>query len=208
MSWRVGSVVALGVIAGVLLARAAQDADAGTASWDALRAAGFAAYLLLWLSVVTGMAVHMRYRPAPVALSWLLETHRMASVLSLAFLAGHLAGLLVDPTVAFSPIDLAVGVTAGYRPLQLGLGALAMWGTGAVLASTAAAAQIRYALWRNLHYLAFPAYVLALAHGITAGTDSAAPLALGLYAATAAVVAAMLVARILGRGWVEAGEPA
>ena len=36
----------------------------------------------------------------------------------------------------------------------------------AVLASTAVSARLPYAAWRNLHFLSFPAYALALLHGI------------------------------------------
>jgi sulfoxide reductase heme-binding subunit YedZ len=204
MSWRIAGVVGLGLVVGVLLARATQDADTGTASWDALRAAGFASYLCLWLSVCTGIAVHMRYRPGPMALTWLLETHRIVSALGLSFLAGHLVGLLVDPTISFAAWDLALGFTSSYRPLQVTFGAAAMWMLVAVLGSTALANRMPYGAWRNLHYLSFPAYVLALVHGLTAGTDASSSLALGLYASTAAVAAALVAARLFGRGWVTA----
>jgi methionine sulfoxide reductase heme-binding subunit len=114
--------------------------------------------------------------------------------------------LLVDPTVGFSVVDVSFGLTSSYRPLQVTFGALAMWLMVAVLASTGLSVRIPYATWRNLHFLSFPAYSFALLHGITAGTDASSPLALVIYAATASLVAAMLVARSLGRGWVSAGE--
>jgi sulfoxide reductase heme-binding subunit YedZ len=206
MSWKLSGIVALGLVLGIVAARLAQDPDTGTASWDGLRAAGFAAYLCLWLGLITGLAVHMRYRPGPLAMTWLLETHRISSTLGLAFVAGHVAGLLVDPTIGFSVVDVSFGLTSSYRPLQVTFGALAMWLMVAVLASTGLSARIPYATWRNLHFLSFPAYGFALLHGITAGTDASSPLALVIYASTASFVAAMLVARVLGRGWVSAGQ--
>ena len=208
MSWKLSAVVALGLVLGILAGRVFQDPDVGTASWDGLRAAGFAAYLLLWLGLVTGMAVHMRYRPGPLAMTWLLETHRIASALSLSFIVGHVAGLLVDPTIAFSPLDVATGFSSSYRPIQVAFGSLAMWLSVAVLGSTALAGRMPYASWRNLHYLSFPAYFLTLLHGVTSGTDAGAPISLVLYAATASFVAAMVVARLFGRGWVTAGGTA
>lgn len=204
MSWKFAGGVAFGVVAGILLARATQDAETGTASWDGLRAAGFAAYVCLWVSVCSGIAVHMRFRARPIALTWVLESHRMSSALSLSFVAGHIAGLLVDPTIAFTVLDVAAGVTSGYRPLQVSFGTVAMWGLVAVLGSTALAGRMPYAVWRNLHWLSFPAYGFALLHGVTAGTNASSMLALGLYASTASVVAALVVVRVLGRGWVDA----
>ena len=208
MSWKLSGVVAIGLVLGILAGRLVQDPDRGTASWDGLRAAGFGAYLLLWLGLVTGMAVHMRYRPGPLAMTWLLETHRISSALSLSFTAGHVAGLLVDPTIAFSPLDVAIGVTSTYRPFQVAFGALAMWMLIVVLGSTALAGRMAYTSWRTLHYLSFLAYVAALLHGVTSGTDATSPFALVIYASTASFAAAMVVARIFGRGWVAAGEAA
>jgi predicted ferric reductase len=206
MSWKVSLAVAIAVTLGILAGRLAQDPDSGTASWDGLRAAGFLAYLLLWFGLVSGMAVHMRYRPGPLAMTWLLEAHRMSSALSIAFVAGHVVGVIVDPTISFSVLDVTVGVTSSYRPLQVAFGALALWLSVAVLASTALSASMRYVTWRNLHYLSFPAYIAALLHGLTAGTDAGAPLSLVVYASTASFAAAMVVARVFGRGWVAAGE--
>jgi predicted ferric reductase len=208
MSWRISALIAAGLVIGVLTARAFQDPESGTASWDGLRAAGFAAYLLLWLGLVTGMAVHMKYRPGPLAMTWLLETHRISSALSLSFVAGHLAGVLVDPTIAFSVLDVLVGVSSHYRPIQVGFGAMAVWLSIIVLGTTALSHRLPYVTWRNVHYLSFPAYIAALVHSITAGTDGTAPLALVLYASTASFAAAMVVARLFGRGWVPSGEPA
>ena len=208
MSWRIAVVAAFGLVGGILIGRMAQDSDTGTASWDGLRAAGFAAYLCLWFALCSGIAVHMRYRPGPMALTWLLEAHRMSSALSLSFVAGHVAGLLVDPTISFSVLDVGVGFTSSYRPVQVALGAAAMWLIVAVLGSTALSVRLPYATWRNLHFLSFPAYGMALFHGLTAGTDGNSTPALAIYATTAAMVAALLVTRVLGRGWVAAtSEP-
>ena len=206
MSWRISGLVALGLVLGVSVARLSQDPDTGTATWDAERAAGFAAYLLLWASTVLGIGVHFRFRPANGPLTLILESHRICSALALSFVAGHVTALLVDPVVRFSVLDALVPFTSTFRPIQVGLGTTAMWLLIGTLASTAAAGRLRYAMWRNLHFLAFPCYLVALAHGITAGTDAASAPALTLYATTAAVVAALIFARALGRGFVPAGE--
>lgn len=206
MSWRISGLVAVGLVLGVCVARLSQDAETGTATWDAERAAGFAAYLLLWASTVLGLGVHFRVRPANGPLTVVLESHRVCSALALSFVAGHVMALLVDPVVHFSLLDAFVPFTSSYRPIQVGLGTAAMWLLITTLASTAAAGRLRYATWRALHYLAYPCYLLALAHGITAGTDATSLPALTLYASTAAVVAALTFARVLGRGFVAAGE--
>jgi predicted ferric reductase len=197
MSWKLSALVASGLVVGIVLAHLTQGSSTASRSWDALRAAGFTAYLLLWFSTVAGMAVRLRLRPAPAPITWLLEAHRVSGTLALAFVAGHVAGILVDPWTDISALDVAVGVTSPYRPAAVLLGSLAMWLIATVLLTTALAGRMRNATWRALHYLAFPAYMASLFHGVTAGTDSAATPAVALYAATAAAVAALLAVRIL-----------
>lgn len=197
MSWRLSALVALGLVSGIVLAHLTQESDSASRSWDALRAAGFTAYLLLWFSTVSGIAVRLRIRLASAPITWLLEAHRMSGALALAFVVGHVAGILADPWTDISVMDVAVGTTSPYRPAAVLLGSIAMWLTATVLLSTALAGRMKNATWRSLHYLAFPAYLASLLHGVTAGTDSAAAPAVGLYAATAAVVAALFAVRLL-----------
>jgi sulfoxide reductase heme-binding subunit YedZ len=197
MSWKLSALVALGLVSGIVLAHLTQESDSASRSWDALRAAGFTAYLLLWFSTISGMAVRLRLRPGPAPVTWLLEAHRVSGTLGLAFVAGHVAGILIDPWTDISAIDVALGATSPYRPAALLLGSVSLWLTAAVLLSTALAGRMKNATWRSVHYLAFPAYLAALLHGVIAGTDSAATPAVALYAATAAAVAALLAIRIL-----------
>ena len=206
MSWRISGLLTIGLVLGVSVARLSQDADTGTTTWDFERAAGFAAYLLLWTATVLGLGVHFRFRAANSPLTLILESHRICSSLALSFVAGHVTALLVDPVVHFSLLDTFVPFASSYRAIQVGLGTAAMWLLIATLASTAAAARIRYSTWRAVHYLAYPCYLLGLIHGITAGTDATSIPALTLYASTASVVAALTFARVLGRGFITAGD--
>ncbi len=198
--------VAIALVLAVGVASVREDPEVGTASWDAARAAGFAGYLLLWASVMTGMAVNLRLRPGGAPLTVSVETHRMLSALGLSFVAGHAVALILDPVVHFSPWDAVVPFTSAYRPWQTGAGTIALWLVVVVLASTAFPALVSHSRWRAIHYLSFPCWALALVHGFTAGTDTNAALALTLYAVTSASVAALVTVRVFGRAWLD--EPA
>lgn len=208
MTWKLTAAAGVLLVAAVLAARLWQDPETGTASWDAARTSGFAGYLLLWASVASGLALYFRARPGGAPLTAIVELHRVTSALGLSFVAAHVAALLVDPAVHFAPIDAVVPFTSAYRPLQTGLGTAATWLLVAILASTAAAGRLPYATWRRLHWLAFPCWLLALAHGLTAGSDSAALPATLLYATTAASGAALAAVRVYGRNWANAGRTA
>ncbi len=208
MSWKIPAALMLMLAVAIVAARLAQGPESGTATWDASRSAGFAAYLLLWASVVTGMSIHLRLRPTSSPLTYILEAHRITSTLGLSFVFAHVFSLLLDPVVHFKIADAFIPFSSDFRPIQVGLGTISQWLLVLVLATTAFSGRFSYGLWRKLHYLSFPCYLLALVHGITSGTDSAAPFALIIYASTSAVVAAVGVLRVAGRGWVRAAEAA
>jgi len=208
MSWKAAAVVAAVLVAGITASRLAEGGS-GTTTWDASRAAGFAAYILLWVSVVSGVAVHMRWKPSSTGtLTGVLELHRITSTLALAFVIGHVFGLLIDPVKPFfSILDALVPFTSSYRSVQVGLGTVAEWSLASVLLTTALSPNIAWKTWRAFHYLSFPTYVFALIHGLTAGSDSRSPIAILIYVGTAGVISALLAMRVAGRDWIVAGEP-
>jgi predicted ferric reductase len=206
MSWRAGALIVAVFTAALLVARLVQDTETGTATWDASRASGFAGYLLLWASVASGVLINLRFRPwGPM--TWMIEVHRITSVLAAAFLVIHVMGLILDPVVHFSVIDGLVPFTSTFRPIQVGMGTLAQWLLIIVLASTALAGWMPHRLWKQIHLLSFPAFLLALLHGFTSGTDSGSTLAVGIYAGTAGSLAGIFVLRLAGRDAL-AAEPA
>jgi predicted ferric reductase len=206
MSWKIAGGVTLALLVLVVISGATEDSVTGTATWDASRAAGFAGYLLLWLSLISGMALPLRLRTNLVSALAMLELHRIVSALALSFVLAHAIALLLDPVVHFGLPDAFLPFTSDYRPIQVGLGTLGEWLLIAVLASTALASRMTYRTWRRLHFLSFPCWALALVHGITAGSDSGSTAALLIYAFTASIVAALLTVRLFGRGWIAEGE--
>lgn len=206
MSWKAALWVFWVLAAAVLFAHLVENTDTGTASWDAARASGFAGYLLLWGSTLSGVAVYMRFRLGGHSLAIPFEAHRILSTLALSFVGVHVVALLLDPVVPFRFVDALLPFTSAYRPFQVGLGVIGLWLLVAVLASTALAARMPYSVWRRIHYLSFPCYVLALVHGIASGSDSSGQFALIVYALTAGLLAGACVLRVAGRGWSAAGE--
>lgn len=208
MSWKIPALLIPILTLAIMVAIMVQDPANGTATWDATRSAGFAAYLLLWLSVVSGMSIHLRLRPTSSPLTFTLEIHRITSTLGISFIFAHVFALLLDPVVPFRLLDVVIPFWSDFRPLQVGIGTIAQWLLVLVLGTTAISGNMPYGLWRKLHLLSFPCYILALVHAITSGTDSASPFALVIYASTTACVAAVGVLRVAGRGWVTAAETA
>jgi predicted ferric reductase len=138
--------------------------------WYFARSAGIVAYLLLTCSVLLGVGLAGRAQ-----LSWprfaVEEVHRYLAILTGIFIVLHGSTLLLDTVVPTGLEAELVPFTSSYRPLAVGLGVCAAELVLAVGLTTWLRPQLPYRIWRTLHYLALPAWLLASLHGILAGTD-------------------------------------
>ena len=129
--------------------------------------------------------------------------HRSAAVVGLGALLLHLTLILLDSHVSVSVLGALVPFTAGYRPFALGLGTMAVSlflltiVTGFVRGRLAASPRTADR-WRTVHRAAYVGWVLAMSHGILAGTDTRTPWAIAVYGTCLVVVAVAGYAR-LGR---------
>ena len=90
-----------------------------------------------------------------------------------------------------------VPFTGSYRPLWLGLGAVAFDLMLAVVITSLLRARIGYRAWRAVHWLAYASWPLALVHGLGTGSDVKSSWLLVLSAVCALVVLAAVLSRVL-----------
>lgn len=164
------------------------------ATWYFARSAGIVAYLLLSSSVFLGVLLAGREKT-----SWprfaVEEVHRFLAILTGVFIVLHGGSLLLDRVVPIGLGQELVPFTSPYRPLAVGLGVTAMELVAAVGISNRYRTSIPYGVWRKLHYLTLPAWLLASLHGVLAGTDRADPWFAGLAAGVFCAVAIAALAR-------------
>lgn len=149
--------------------------------WYMGRASGFVAFAVLLASVLLGLGVSSRVFDGLLMRPWVFDMHQFLSLLSVAAMLFHALVLLPDPYAQFSVINLFVPFASPYRPFATGLGAIALYGTAIVVASTYAKRWIGQKGWRLLHFATFPLFAGAVAHGVLAGTDSGEAWAQTLY---------------------------
>ena len=166
--------------------------------WEGIRAAGLLAYALLSLGVLLGLATRTRAFDALLRRGWVNELHQSLSVAALAAVAGHVAFILLNREEPFSPAAVFVPFAASWQPLAVTLGVVAMYLAALLVASSWLRPHIGWKVWRAIHYGGFGAWVLALAHGLTAGTDTQATWVVWLYAISAVLVGLLLAYRVLG----------
>lgn len=168
--------------------------------WYAGRAAGTIALLLLTVTVVLGVTVAGKAAPRRIGRFELGRLHRDLSVLSLVFLTLHIVTVIVDPFTHLSWTAVCLPFGASYRPLWLGLGAVAVDLLLAVAVTSALRLRLGRRWWKAVHWLVYAAWPLGLVHAIGAGTDTRLPLQLWLYAAGLACTVAAVSWRLYRAG--------
>jgi len=166
-------------------------------TWYVARASGMVAFALLTTTVVLGLVMSGRARLRRWPRFALEDVHRFASLLTWSFVGVHALALLADSYLPFSIPDLLVPGIAPYRPLATSLGIVAAELLAALALANLLRARISYRLWRRTHYLNFAVWLLALAHGVTSGSDSDTAWALALYVLAASLVAGLTAWRVL-----------
>ena len=117
--------------------------------------------------------------------------------MSALFLALHLTGLALDPTVAFGPAALAIPMTAGWRPGAVAWGIAAGYALLAVEVSSLMMRRIPRRLWRAIHFASYAVWIGGTVHALEAGTDQGATRIIGIV--SSALIFNLSALRIVGR---------
>ena len=144
----------------------------GTALWYLTRDAGVVALLVLTATTHVGALTAGRWRSKPWPRFAVSTLHRNLTLLALVFIGIHVATTIADGYAPIGVKDVFVPFVSQYRPIWLGLGALALDVLLAIGISTALRKRIGYRAWRALHWSAYAAWPLALAHGFGSGSDA------------------------------------
>ena len=85
--------------------------------WYVTRSAGIIAFLLLWLSVVWGLAVPSRIISPVLEQGYTFDFHQFISLLSIGFVLLHILVLTFDRYLPYSTLQILVPFLSPYRPL-------------------------------------------------------------------------------------------
>jgi predicted ferric reductase len=142
-----------------------------TALWYASRATGVVSLLLLSLVVMLGILVNRQGRLPGLPSFAVTGLHRSLSLLSVLFIAVHVATAIIDPYVSIRLAAVVIPFVSAYEPFWLGLGAVALDLVAALILTSLARAHISRRTWRGIHWLAYAAWPVALVHGIGSSPD-------------------------------------
>jgi sulfoxide reductase heme-binding subunit YedZ len=170
--------------------------------WYLTRGTGAVALVLLTTVTVLGVLNAVRWSPPRTPRFVLQRIHRNLSLLAVAFIAVHIATAVIDGFAGIRWIDAVVPFVSTYRPLWLGLGAVAFDLVIAIALTSLLRGHLNYVAWRVVHWMSYALWGVALFHALGTGSDASRPWMLGLVAISVGAVAAAAAWRIAS-GWRE-----
>jgi predicted ferric reductase len=201
----VGMLIAItvgGSFSGSDLARQAQSLFAMNSVqlwWYVTRASGLTGYFLLWLSMVWGFAIPTGFMKPVLENVFSYDFHEHLSLLGIGFVLIHVLVLLFDKYLPFSIIQILIPFTDTYRPIWVGLGIISFYLLLLVTFTFYIRQRIGSKAFRAIHVLSIVSYLGTTLHGLFAGTDSALPITMLLYAGTFLVVVFLTVYWLITR---------
>jgi predicted ferric reductase len=179
----------------------------GTLPWYVARASGLVAWSLLAASVIWGLLMTSQAVRRIARTSWLLDLHRWLGGLALVFTGVHVAAIMSDSYVHFGLASVLVPLATHWHPVMIAYGIASLYLLVAIELTSLLRRRINRRLWRAVHFLSFPLFVASTLHGVTAGTDSGAPMLVITVVLAGAAVTGLAIARVAKATSAEGAPP-
>lgn len=173
----------------------------GMTYWYLTRSLGVGALVLLTASVALGVLSAARWRSERWPRFVTTGLHRNLTLLAICFVAGHVLTTVLDGYTPIGLKDAFIPFVSSYRPVWLGLGAVASDLLLALVLTSLLRVRIGYRAWRYVHWLAYASWPVALVHALGTGSDAA----LAWMRIVGLVSIGVVVLAVLARVWLSAG---
>jgi sulfoxide reductase heme-binding subunit YedZ len=142
-----------------------------TALWYASRSTGVVSLVLLTLVFVLGIMVsRMRALPGLPRFGT-TALHRSLSLLAVVFLAVHIITAIADPYVSIGIVAAIIPFSSPYETFWIGLGAVSLDLIAALIVTSLVRGRIGRRTWRAVHWAAYAAWPVGVAHSFGSSTD-------------------------------------
>lgn len=176
----------------------AATVNASTWVWYFSRATGMVALVLLTGIVVLGVLGPLRVSTDLWPRFAIRTVHRDLALLALAVIAIHVITITLDTYVKVPLSAALLPFGSSFSPFWTGLGALAFDLMIALVVTSLLRTRLGFRTWRLVHWSAYAAWPLAVAHGIATGTDMKSGWALAVAVICIAVVTVAVTLRVQG----------
>lgn len=166
--------------------------------WMIIRGSGIVAFAALSAATIWGLLVSTKMLGRLVKAKPLTWFHESLGIAALVATAVHIGVLSVHEYLDFTWTEILVPGASDWRRGAVSLGVVALYGLVIVVGSFYVKKHIGQTTWRLIHFASLGVFLASLLHGISAGTDTRAPLMIGLYVGSAFVVATLVGIRMTG----------
>jgi len=167
-------------------------------TWEWIRLLGFLAYFYFTISIIFGLLRKSSFVKSHKNLIY--QIHQNAGWLGLITVIGHLLVLVIDQYKPYNLVEILIPFSAKYESLPSALGTIAFYLFIMVLmTSDLWIRTMNRTLWKKLHFLVLPAWVISLAHGVLIGTDTENMLIIIFYVVSGGLTMLVLVARTISQ---------
>jgi len=177
------------------------------ALWYLTRATGLVSLGLLTATMVLGIVGANRWSSARWPRFVTGGLHKNLSLLAVVFLVVHIVTAVTDSFVTITWINVFVPFTGSYRPVWLGLGAVASDLLIALILTSLLRRHLGYQVWRAVHWAAYGCWPIALVHGLGTGSDARQGWALAVVLGCLALVCAATWWRLAASGRLTGSGP-
>jgi methionine sulfoxide reductase heme-binding subunit len=164
--------------------------------WYVIRATGVVTLLLFSSTTVLGLLNRSRVTSDGWPRFVIDRLHRNLSLLSVTFLAIHIVMAATDSFVAINFVNAFVPFSHSYNTVWVGLGAVACDLLLALIITSLVRVRLGVTAWRWVHWLAYVAWPVAVAHSIGNGTDASEAWMLAIDVLCIGAVLAALAVRV------------
>jgi len=126
-----------------------------------------------------------------------LDLHRFVGGAAVVFTGSTSYLSCSTPTIEFGVNEILIPFASSYRPAAVAWGVIALYLLLAVEITSLLRSRLSKRAWRVTHFLSFPLFMLATAHGVTAGTDKDTFLLRAAFILVTAAVGGLTALRVL-----------
>jgi predicted ferric reductase len=144
--------------------------NSSTVLWYASRATGVVALLLMTAVVLLGLMVTRQGRLPGLPGFAVTGLHRNLSLIAVVFVGVHVLTAVADSYVNIPLTAAVVPLASPYERLWVGLGAVSLDITIAVVVTSLLRRHLSRGLWRAVHLLAYLSWPVAWLHSVSSDT--------------------------------------
>lgn len=145
--------------------------NSSTALWYVSRATGVVALLLMTAVLLLGLLVTRQGRLPGLPRFAVTGLHRNLSLLAVVFVALHVLTAVTDGYVSIPLLSAVIPLTSSYERIWLGLGAVSLDLTVAIIVTSLVRRHLGRRTWRGVHLLAYLSWPVAWLHSFGGATD-------------------------------------